>query len=329
MPVLEIDIRSRALEGNPLSDPATRTLPVVVPEDHDPSQPIPVVWWLAGYGGVGRSMLAYDLWQEGIEQRLARLRAEGRIGPIAVALPDAFTRLGGCQYLSSPAVGDYEAYLWEELPAALAERMAVGRQGVAGKSSGGYGALMAVMRDDRPFEAVACHSGDMGFELSVFPELPRLMDAVRDHGSVEALLEAHAAAENRKAGRWFGPLSVLASCAVYSPDLGRPGEIELPFEPETGRLREAVLERWRALDPVRMVERSAEARARLAALRLLFVDCGRSDEHALHWGARQLSAALTAHGVAHRHEEFAGGHRATSHRLDVSLPALYDALVSD
>lgn len=326
MPVLDITVQSRALRGNPLGDPTERQLPVVVPRDHDPTEPIPVVWWLAGYGGVGRNMLGHDLWTEGMEQRLERLRAEKKIGKLALALPDAFTTYGGCQYLSSPAVGDYETYLWEELPAALAEHMAVGKMGVAGRSSGGFGALMAVMRADRPLHAAVCHSGDMGFDLALLPGMPELMNAMREHGSVEALVAAHRGALNRKAGRWFGPMSVLALAAVYSPDPEVPGGVRLPFDVETGHLDQEVLEQWRRFDPVRIVADDSEARRRLEKLRLLFFDCGLHDEHGLQWGARQLAHGLRTHGIAHEHQEFEGGHRSTNHRLDTSLPKLYAAL---
>lgn len=325
MSVKQIEVHSKALDDNPFGDPANRTLHLVLPEDHDPTIPIPLVWWLAGYGGVGRNMLSYDGWQEGLEQRLIRLRREGKIGPMAVALPDAFTRLGGCQYLSSPAVGAYEDYLWKELPAAVAKEMAVGAQGVAGKSSGGYGALMAVMREDRPLQAVACHSGDMGFDLSLFPDLPHLMNALRDHGSVQGILDAQDGSLDRK-GRWFMPLSMLAMSAIYSPVATEALGIGLPFDPETGALIEERLNRWLALDPVRLVASSSIARERLRRLELLYLDCGLNDEHALHWGARQFSKHLQDHNVLHEHYEFPGGHRSTAHRLDVSIPKLYKAL---
>lgn len=326
MTVLELPVVSEALRENPLGDPHERILHVVVPDDHDPQTPIPCVWWLSGYAGSGRQMLSNDLWQEGLEERLRRLRKDGLIGPLIVALPDAFTRLGGCQYLSSPAVGAYEQYLWSELPAALGARCAVARQAVAGKSSGGFGALLAAIRNPSLFDAVACHSGDMGFELSIFPELPYLMNAIRDFGSVEALLAAHAEARNRREGRWFGPLSMLALAAVFSPDETQPLGIGLPFETKTGRLSEAVLDRWRALDPVRLLESSEKAQAALKKMRLVFFDCGRRDEHFLHWGARQFADVLRRKAIPHEHEEFDGGHRSTSFRLDVSLPKIYAAL---
>ncbi len=324
MAVHTLTIESEALKGNPLGDPHVRKLHVIVPDDL-PDEPVPCVWWLAGYAGVGRAMLGDDPWQEGLEERLIRLRKEGKIGPMIVALPDAFTRLGGCQYLSSPAVGDYETYLFEELRAAVQAKWPVSRHGIAGKSSGGYGAIIHGMKRPELFDAVVCHSGDMGFEMSLIPDIPQLMNAVRDHGSVQALADAHVRTTKKKAGRWFGPLSMLALASVYSPKASAEMGIDVPFDLEQGTLRRDVIERWLAWDPLNMIGDPAH-QAGLAKMRLVFIDCGKNDEHHLHWGALQMHRKLQAARVTHRYEDFDGGHRSTSHRLDVSFPALWDAL---
>lgn len=325
MPVVVIEHSSSALKGNLLGDPSTRKLHVIVPEKM-PTGPIPCVWYLAGYAGVGRAMLSDDPWQEGLEERLLRLQSEGRIGPMMVALPDAFTRLGGSQYLSSPVVGDYETYLLEELPAVVESRFTIGRHGIAGKSSGGFAAIVHAMRHGDRFDAVVCHSGDMGFEMSLFADIPRLMDAVRDHGSVEALVDAHRKAIKKKDSRWFGPMSMLALASVYSPREDAPLGIELPFDLERGALKPEVLKRWLAWDPVRLVDNEACQEA-LRKMRLVFVDCGSRDEHFLHWGALAFHRKLEDAGIEHVYETFGDGHRGTGYRLDRSLPLLYEALV--
>lgn len=326
MAVEILSIQSKALEGNPLGDPHVRKLHVIVPDDL-PEGPVPCVWWLAGYAGVGRAMLGDDPWQEGLAERLTRLQAEGRIGPMIVALPDAFTRFGGCQYLSSPAVGDYETYLLEELRAAVEGRWAISSHAIAGKSSGGYGAIVHAMRRPDLFEAVVCHSGDMAFEMSLVPDIPHLMNAVRDYGSVDKLVASHGRTVKKKAGKWFGPLSMLALASVYSPDPDGPMGIGLPFDVEQGCLRPDVIERWLAHDPVRIVD-DPTCQDALRKMKLVFVDCGRRDEHHLHWGARQFHHKLEAAGITHRYEEFDDGHRSTSYRLDESLPAIWDALTA-
>lgn len=326
MAVHVLPIDSAALRGNPLGDPHLRKLHVIAP-DPLPAGPLPCVWWLAGYAGVGRAMLGDDPWQEGLAERIERLTAEGRIGPMIVALPEAFTRFGGCQYLSSPAVGDYEAYLFEEVRGALEQSFSISSHAIAGKSSGGYGAIVHAMKRPELFEAVACHSGDMGFEMSLVPDIPHLMNAVRDHGGVDKLAEAHQRAVKKKAGKWFGPLSMLALASVFSPDPEAPMGIGLPFDLEQGSLREDVIERWLDFDPVRMID-APECQDALRKMKLVFVDCGRRDEHHLHWGALRFHNKLEAAKVPHRYETFDDGHRSTSYRLDVSLPALYEALTA-
>lgn len=318
-------VRSKALEGNPLGDPPVRKLPLIVPDDLADGERVPCVWWLAGYAGVGASMLSHDPWTEGLEERIERLRAEGKIGKLIVALPDAFTAFGGSQYLSSSAHGDYERYVQEELRAAVEARFAVSAHGIAGKSSGGYGAIVYAMRRPDLYRAVACHSGDMGFELAYLQDVPALMNAVRDHGSVEAFFAAFQKARKKKEGRWMTAMGVLAMSAAYSPDPSRPLGVALPFDLERGEIDHGVFSRWLSLDPVQMVDEPRHQEA-LRASKLVFVDCGSRDEHHLHWGARAFSRRLRQLGIAHVHEEFEDGHRSTSYRLDVSLPRIYQAL---
>lgn len=325
MAVVVLQHASRALAGNPLGDPDVRALPVVVPDDLPPGEPVPCVWWLAGYAGTGAGMLGDDPWQEGLEARLRRLAATRAVGPMIVALPDAFTRFGGCQYLSSPAVGDYETYLLEELRALVEARWPISTHAIAGKSSGGFGALVHAMRFPELFSAVVCHSGDMGFRLAYTPDIASLMNAVHDHGGLEAFVRDFERTPKKKEGRWLGPMSALALASVYSPDRRAPLGIALPFDLDRGVLDEAVFARWLAWDPVEMIEEPAH-QAALRSMKLVYLDCGRRDEHQLHWGARALHRKLERLEVRHDYEEFDDGHRSTSYRLDVSLPRLWRAI---
>jgi enterochelin esterase-like enzyme len=272
-------------------------------------------------------MLSHDPWQEGIEERVSRLCAEGKLGPCLVALPDIFTKYGGSQYLGSSAVGDWETHLLVELRAAVESRWKISAHAIAGKSSGGYGAIVHAMRRPGLFDAVACHSGDMGFRLAYTGELAALMNAVHEHGGVENFVRAFERALKKKDGRWFAPISALALASVYSPDPAAPLGIALPFDLERAELDEAVFARWLALDPVNLIDVPAHADA-LRKMKLVFVDCGKRDEFHLQWGARAFHKKLTAHGVPHVYEEFDDGHRNTSYRLDESLPRIYRALAA-
>ena len=124
------------------------------------------------------------------------------------------------------------------------------------------------------------------------------------------------------------PLNIIGMAAHYSPNPAAPAahaRIDWPLDLETGELRSAVWERWRALDPVNMVEVHAR---NLAKLRAVFVDCGTHDEFGLHWGARALVGKLRAHGIAVRHEEFDDGHMSIPYRYDTSVPLLAEAVLA-
>jgi len=320
--------RSQVLADNPLGDPAERSLWVLVPPDYDPATPVPCIWVLTGFTGTGRRLLNYDPWEENLAERLGRLYAEGRMGPVIVALPDCFTYYGGSQYLNSPAVGRYEDYLVTELVPLVGREHRIRRHGLAGKSSGGYGAFVQAVRHPDVFRAFACHSGDMAFEYCYLPDFPKFLRHVHELGGLDAYLDAYRRLREEgraPSGPWHASLNILAMAACYSPDPAEPHGIAFPFDLETGALRAEVWERWLNLDPVRMAARHADA---LRQLQLIYIDCGRRDEFNLLWGARQLHRELERLAIPHVYEEFDGGHFAINHRYDVSLPLLWQALAS-
>src|SRR5437868_2486584 len=188
-----VPVHSVVLQGNPLGDPATRDLPVLLPPGYDAgSRRYPALYGLAGFTGRGVQMLNIDPWQPNMVQRLDQLYAAGMPHAI-VALPDCFTTLGGSQYLNSQAVGRYEDYVVNELVPFVDDRFRTIPQpesrGVFGKSSGGYGAMVLGMRHPDVFGALACHSGDMWFELCYKPDFPKACNAVNAAGGLGAWWE--------------------------------------------------------------------------------------------------------------------------------------------
>jgi S-formylglutathione hydrolase FrmB len=318
---------SRVLDGNPLGDPITRRLPVVLPPgyDTDSHRRYPVIYGLTGYTGRGEMLLHVQPWNLDLCARLDRLYASG-MPPAIVVLPDCFTRFGGSQYLNSSATGRYEDYLTEELVQfidgryrTIADRTS---RGVFGKSSGGYGALLMGMRHADLFSGIACHSGDSAFDLCFRPDFPKTANAINAAGGLEVWWQAFEA-KPKKSRDEIAVLLIIAMAACYSPDPAAPLGLALPFDCTTCTLRDDVWARWRAWDPVEMVDRSVDA---LRSLRLLFIDCGTRDEFHLHFGARRLVQRLRAHAIAHEHEEFDDGHMDIDYRYDVSLPKLVRAL---
>lgn len=316
-------VQSELLVDNPLGDPATRRVPVYLPPGYDGDErDYPVLYALAGFTGSGLSFLNYDWYQEDLPRRLDRLIGTGAMEPCVVVMVDGMTRLGGNQYVDSPAVGPWARHVVDELVpwAEGTYRLRPGREhrGVFGKSSGGYGSLMMALEHADVFAAAASHSGDSYFEYCYAPDFPKAADGLRSVGGLGAFLEKlHA--YDKFPGHLFHTLNVVAMTHFYSPNDDAEHRIDLPFDERTGERREAVFERWRERDPVNLVGRHAEA---LKSLRLLWIECGTRDEWNLHHGARILSARLRDHGVEHVHEEFEDDHRSLNYRYDVSLPRL-------
>jgi enterochelin esterase family protein len=330
--ILRIEtIESAVLRTNPLGDPTARRVAVWLPPSYESARErrYPVIYWLAGYTGTGEMMFQGSPWQPGLGERLDRLVAQRTMGEAIIVAPDGFTRLGGGQYIDSPSSGDYETHIVTEVIPAIDRRFRTqatrAARAIGGKSSGGFGALVLAMRNQALFSAVACHSGDAYFELSVIPDIPKAVRTLRRYRGVEGFVHYFAATEAKRPDD-ITTMMMLALGACYSPDASRPLGIALPFDLETGELDWQVWRRWKAWDPVEMVAAHADA---LRALKLLFIDAGTRDEWSLDLGARVLASRLTALGVPFEHQEFDDGHRSINYRYDVSLPKLAAALGAD
>jgi S-formylglutathione hydrolase FrmB len=322
-----VDFDSGVLRGNAAGDPHVRRVPVYLPPayDADPARRFPVVFVLTGFTGRGRMLLNDHPWSPAIDDRMNALIAAGMPEMILV-MPDCYTRFGGSQYLDSPATGRYETHLLDEL-VPFVDRIfrtlaARDHRGVAGKSSGGFGALRLGMRHPEVFGALACHSGDLLFEYCYRGDFPQACTTLQAAGGIAGFLEAFAA-KMQKGKDDHLTLNIVGMAACYSPDPAAELGIALPFDLATGLPRDEVFARWLEFDPLRMLPQHADA---LRSLRLLHLDCGNRDEFHLHHGARAFAAELRRRGIAHVYEEFADGHMNVSYRYDQSLPALARAL---
>lgn len=313
---------SEILKDNFLKDPHVRRVAVYLPDGYDESKRYPSVYLLAGFTGRGTMMLNESAWEENIQQRLDRLISTGAIQPIIAVLPDCFTKYGGSQYINSKGTGRYQDYLIQELVPYVDTHYrtipARERRGVAGKSSGGYGALIQGMRHPEVFGAVACHSGDMHFDLCYRSDFPPTLRSIKNYGGMENFLATFQGVHPKK-GDFHAILSTVGYAACYSPNVHSPWGFDIPFDMETGEWKDDVWARWKAWDPIELIPQYESA---LRGMQLLFLDCGLRDEFNLQFAARTFAARLKRAGIPYRHEEFDDGHFDIQYRYDVSLKAL-------
>ncbi|HUR39058.1 MAG TPA: alpha/beta hydrolase-fold protein [Planctomycetota bacterium] len=320
MTVEILECHSKVLRGNPLGDPAVRRTPIYLPPSY-PRKRYPVYYMLTGFTGFGEMMIQRGAWSESLPERLDRLIAAKKMAEAIVVMPDCFTRYGGSQYLNSTATGRYEDHVVRELVPYIDEHYpTTGRRAVMGKSSGGYGAMVLGMRHPDVFQALACHSGDLYFEYCYQADFPKAIDQLRKHGGLEKFIAAWEKMPKRLAGNLHAAVNTIAMASCYSP---RGRKIDLPFDLKTGEIRRDVWRRWKAWDPVEMLDRHARD---LKKLDCVFLDCGTRDQFALHHGARIFAEKARRLGVQVLHEEFDDDHSSISYRYDRSFAVLSRAL---
>jgi S-formylglutathione hydrolase FrmB len=323
----EHTIESEALRGNRLGDPDRRPLWVYVPPGAGESR-LPSIYVLQGHTG------QIDMWRNRSAFRPNMLElvdvlfAEEGCPPALVVFVDAWTSYGGSQFLDSPGVGRYHTYLCDEVVPFVDERYptlaASAHRAVAGKSSGGYGAMVTPMLRPDLFGGLATHAGDALFELCYLRDVGDVVRTLRDSygGSFDAFWSDFRSRVAFTKSTDFGLLNIYAMAACYSAN--EDGSIDLPFDTATGQLRDEVWARWLARDPVRMVDRHADA---LRGLRAIYIDAGKKDQFYLDLGAEAFCRALERIGVTDVFFElFDATHSSIEYRYPIALRYLAERL---
>jgi S-formylglutathione hydrolase FrmB len=321
---------SQVLTGNALGDPHQRPLWVYTPPGYDAEEPrryptIFVIQGLTGQLDMWRNRKAFT--QNPVEQ-VDQLFAQPDVPPAIVVYVDAWTSLGGSQFLDSPATGRYHTYLMEVVAFVDARYRTIPdatHRGIAGKSSGGYGAMVNPMLRPDVFGGLATHAGDALFEVAYQPDIREAARALRDHyeGSFDAFWTDFRSRPGRPKKTDGTLLNVYCMAACYSADAD--GTVQLPFDLSTGRMRPEIWDRWLAWDPVRMAPERADA---LRSQRAIWIDAGRSDDFYLDLGAEAFRDQLDALGVREQvhFELFDGTHANIEWRYPMAIRFLAERL---
>ena len=326
----EATISSEALRGNPLGDPHERPLLVYTPPGYEAgADRYPSVYVIQGLTGQVTMWNNRMPYKRTTPELIDAGMADGRIPPAVVVFVDAWTAIGGSQFLDSPATGRYHAYLCDEVVAWVDERYRTDarreRRGIAGKSSGGYGAMVTPMLRPDLFSALATHAGDALFEHAYWPDVREALRAVRDEydGDYDRFWTDFRSRPGRPKRSDSALLNVWTMAACYSADAD--GSVRLPWD-GAGRIDHGVWDRWLAWDPVRMAVDRADA---LRSMRGIWIDAGRSDEFYLDVGAEAFRRVLDEIGVPEQSvhfELFDGSHANIDWRYPLAIGWLIQQL---
>jgi Putative esterase len=321
---------SEVLKGNALGDPHLRPLWVYLPPGYDEGEErrYPSIYVIQGLTG------QLDMWRNRTPFRRTfpeladELFAKGESPPAILVWVDAWTSLGGSQFIDSPGTGRYHTHIVEELVPFVDARYRTlpeaAHRGIAGKSSGGYGAMINPMLRPDVFGGLATHAGDALFEMCYLPDFRKSVRTLRDkyEGSFDRFWEDFRSRPAFTKDSDAALLNDWCMAACYSAD--EDGTVQLPYDTDTGELRPEVWERWLAWDPVRMARERGDA---LRSLGAIYIDCGKRDQYFLDLGAEAFRRELEAAGVTdYFFELFDATHSGIEYRYPLGLKYLAERL---
>jgi len=321
---------SMVLKENPLGDPHVRPLWVYVPPGYEdePDRRYPSIYVIQGLTGQVDGWRNRTPFRKNFPELADELFASGDSPPAILVWVDAWTSLGGSQFIDSPGTGRYHTYICDELVPWVDEHYrtleGAEHRGITGKSSGGYGAMVNPMLRPDVFGGLATHAGDALFEMCYLPDWRKSVRALRDNydGSFDKFWE-----DFRSRPAWSKDtdhtlLNDWCMAACYSADAD--GTVHLPYDTDTGDLKPDVWERWLAWDPVRMVQDHADA---LRSLKAIYIDAGKRDQFFLDLGAEAFRRELEKIGVTDVFFElFDATHSAIEYRYPLAVKYLAERL---
>jgi S-formylglutathione hydrolase len=291
-----ITVHGASLVGNLEGDSADRNVSVYLPPSYakSPRRRYPVLYLLHGFtdsdarwfGLNGKHFVNVPT---AVDAAFAAGAHE-----MIIVMPDAFTRYQGSMYSSSAVIGNWEAFITEDLLKyvdshyrTLAVRAS---RGLAGHSMGGYGTMRIGMKYPNVFSSLYAMSPCcMGANLT-----PNV-DAITKAAQVKT--DAELAATD------FGTKAMLASAAAWSPNPAKaPQFFDLPVA--EGKVVPDVVAAWAANAPLAMVHQYIPA---LKTYDAIVIDAGDRDV-GIAATVRTLDDILKGYGVAHLSQIYEGDH---------------------
>lgn len=283
-----VTLHSKAMEGNLEGNLADRGIYVVTPPGYDANagKRYPVVYFLHGYWATPQ------MYQESMKFDEAVNEAAKAGNEVIMVIPDGHSKLKGGFYSNSVTVGNYEAFVAEDVVGfvdanyrTLARRES---RGLSGHSMGGYGTLRLGMKYPDTFSSL--------YAMSACCLTPMTMDA-ENAARIEAMTEQDIAKAE------FGGLAQLSTLATWSPDPGKaPKFVDTGLKAD-GTIDPLVNAKLAANAILAMIPQYLPA---LNGMEAIGLEVG--DKDFLLEQNKQLTAELTRYGVEHSYALYDGDH---------------------
>jgi S-formylglutathione hydrolase FrmB len=291
-----ITVHGTSLEGNLEGDSPDRKVSVYLPPSYSksPERRYPVLYLLHGFtdsdsrwfGLQGKHFVkvqdaADHAWANGAHEMI-------------IVMPDAFTKYQGSMYSNSAVIGNWEAFVTQDLISYIDEhyRTLASRasRGLAGHSMGGYGTLRLGMKYPAMFSSIYAMSPCcLGANLEPNVEAIAKADKVNTDAEI--------------ASADFFTKAMLASAAAWSPNPAKPPKyFDLPVA--DGKPVPEVIATWAANAPLAMVHQYIP---NLKTFDAIAFDAGDRD-NPIAGTVKSLDATLNGYHIPHTTEIYSGDH---------------------
>jgi S-formylglutathione hydrolase FrmB len=326
--VEKITVHGNALVGNLAGEPADRTVFVYLPPSYatDRNRRYPVAYMLHGYGLTGERWMTFAKMSDAADRQMAA----GTVKEMILVNPDSWTKNGGSMYSASPASGDWETFMAEDLVKYIDShyRTIATREGrgLGGHSMGGYGTVRIGMKRPDVYSSLYIMSacclmndptpraggpGRAGGQRGAAPAAgavpangqpaPAAANTNGQAAPARGAGDGRAGAAGGRGAGGFGNVQ-LAEAQAWSANPNNPPDYaDLPVV--NGEVQPLIRQKWIANSPLAMLDQHY---ANLKKYSAIAIEVGTMD--GLASSNRDLDKAMNQMGIQHTFETYEGDH---------------------
>ncbi len=326
-----VKIESVALADNLIGENTERTIDIYLPPTYDTStKRYPVVYFLPGFED--RTMGASS-------RDIGALFQAGTIQEMIIVIVPGTNLLGGSFYVNSPATGNWEDFVVQEVVGYVDNHYRTIAQaesrGISGHSMGGFGSLNIAMLHPDVFGAVYSLSPGLFDENGLVNSQMFLHEEViRDFLDAQKTILAKPEDQQLTSVLSMRDNFTVAYGLAFAPDPQNPPfYFDYPYSESNGTLvrDEMVWERWDS-GFGGIPEEVAQYRDNFLRLKGITVDYGTNDEFSwIPQGCIYFDEQLTEAGIPHEMAVHNGNHQSSLGKriLEHMLPFFSELLVGE
>jgi S-formylglutathione hydrolase len=265
-------ISAPSLAGNALGDSTSQKALVYLPPGYKehPSHRYPVLYLLHGFS-LGAVL---EDWGEVTSGAMDHFVSMDASRAFIVVIPNGANKVFGSFYLNSPASGNWERYITEDVIHYVDEnyRTIPNRRsrGIVGHSMGGFAALRFAMLHSDLFNTVYAMSPCcLDFQDDFTSSNPEWLKVVK----LKTVVDIREAAANKQF--WTTAFAAFAIAASPNPKISLSADLPYRMQDETLVSNPDVIERWRAAMPLNLINGHEY---QLKSLAGLAIDFGYEDD---------------------------------------------------